>query len=150
MDKKELKKKIIGACIQMHYKQAETLQAEMDEAYENAKEYGTPEDWLDTYKADMLNKRDAYGVQLQKIIEELKTLERIDPSKINDEVAFGSVVFTQTQKLIIAIGIGKITIDNEVYYAISPSVPLFGVMKGHKAGDTYEFNGVKNKILDVL
>jgi len=150
MDKKEVKKKILDACLQMQLKHAETLKAEMAEAYQNAKEYGTPEDWLDTYKMDMLNKRDAYGVQLQKIQEEIKILEDIDPAKIFNEVAYGSVVITNTQKLVVAVGLGKITIDNETYYAISPSVPIFVAIKGLKAGDTFEFRGVKNKILDVF
>jgi hypothetical protein len=150
MDKKELKKKIFDTCIQLHQRQVETIKSEMNEAYQNAKEYGTPEDWLDTYKMDMLNKRDSYGVQLQKTLEELKILERIDSSKLHNEIAFGSIVFTQTQKLIVAIGIGKISIDNEMYYAISPSVPLFMAIKGHKAGDAFEFNGMKNMILDVF
>lgn len=150
MDKKEVKKKILDACLQMQLKHAETLKAEMAEAYQNAKEYGTPEDWLDTYKMDMLNKRDAYGVQLQKIQEEIKILEDIDPAKIYNEVAYGSVVITNTQKLVVAVGLGKIVIDNETYYAISPSVPIFVAIKGLKAGDTFEFRGVKNKILDVF
>lgn len=150
MDKKEVKKKILDACLQMQLKQAETLRTEMAEAYQNAKEYGTPEDWLDTYKMDMLNKRDAYGVQLQKIQEEIKILEDIDPAKIFNEVAYGSVVITNTQKLVVAVGLGKIIIDNETYYAISPSVPIFVAIKGLKAGDTFDFRGVKNKILDVF
>lgn len=150
MDKKEVKKKILDACLQMQLKHAETLKAEMVEAYQNAKEYGTPEDWLDTYKMDMLNKRDAYGVQLQKIQEEIKILEDIDPAKIFNEVAYGSVVITNTQKLVVAVGLGKIMIDNETYYAISPSVPIFVAIKGLKAGDIFEFRGVKNKILDVF
>ncbi len=150
MDKKDVKKKILDACLQMQLKQAETIKTEMAEAYQNAKEYGTPEDWLDTYKMDMLNKRDAYSVQLQKIQEEIKILEDIDPAKIFNEVAYGSVVITNTQKLIVAVGLGKIIIDDETYYAISPSVPIFVAIKGLKAGDTFEFRGVNNKILDVF
>ncbi|HOY32738.1 MAG TPA: hypothetical protein PKW80_12745 [Bacteroidales bacterium] len=150
MDRKELKKKIFDFCMQLQVRQMESVQEEMHEAFQNAKEYGTPEDWLDTYKMDMLNKRDACGVQLQKIIEEIKTLERIDPSIIIDEVTFGAVVFTETQKLIIATGMGKIIIDDETYHAISPTVPLYHAIKGLKAGDTFEFRGEKNKILEVF
>jgi len=150
MDKKEVKKKVLEACLQMQHKQAETLKAEMSEAYQNAKDYGTPEDWLDTYKTDMLNKRDAYGLQLQKILEDIKTLEHIDPAKIFNEVAYGSVVITNTQKLVVAVGLGKIIVDDEPYHAISPSVPLFVAIKGLKTGDTFEFRGIKNKILDVF
>ena len=134
----------------MHKKTAETLKTEINESYQNAAEYGTPEDWLDTYKIDMLNKGDIFALQLQKIFEEIKTLERINSSKILDNVAFGSVVFTNTQKFFISIGIGKIIVDNEVYFAISSSVPLFHAIQGLKAGDTFEFRETKDKILDVF
>ncbi|HNW89779.1 MAG TPA: hypothetical protein PKN48_08945 [Bacteroidales bacterium] len=149
MDKKEIKKKLLDTCMQLHQKSAERIMAEMAEAYQNAEEYGTPEDWLDTYKMDMLNKRDAFGVQLQKIRDEIKILERIDPTKMMDKVSFGSVVITKNQKLFISVGLGKIVLETDTYFAISQSVPLFHAIKELKAGDTFSFLGADNKILEV-
>lgn len=150
MDKKELKKKLFDHCYSLQKKVAENAMTEMNEAYQNANEYGAPEDWFDTYKTDMLNKRDAYGQQFQKALEEMKNLERINPSVLSTNVSFGSVVFTDCQKLFIAISIGKIEIDSEVFYAVSPSVPIFQAIKGLQKGDVYEFRGTKGKIMDVF
>ncbi len=150
MDKKELKKRLVDYCIAYQKKSAENAMTEMNEAYQNASDYGAPEDWFDTYKSDMLNKRDAYGQQFQKALEEIKNIERINPNVLFDTVGFGSVVITDSQKLFICMGIGKIQIEDEVFYAISPSVPIFQCIKGMKAGDTYDFRGIKGKIKDVF
>ena len=150
MDKKGLKKQLVDYCLEYQKKVAENAMTEMNEAYQNASEYGAPEDWFDTYKTDMLNKRDNFGQLFQKALEEIKNIERINPNLLADSVGFGSVVITDTQKLFICMGIGKIQIENELYYAISPSVPIFQTIKGLKTGDSYDFRGNKGKIIDVF
>ncbi|MEI6123316.1 MAG: hypothetical protein WCQ95_06775 [Bacteroidota bacterium] len=150
MDTKELKKKLVDACMVLQKKIADNAMAEIKDAYENANDYGNPEDWFDTYKMDLLNKSDIYSQQLRIALEEIKNLERINTSKSNTIVELGAIVVTNSQKLFIAIGIGKVIIDGELYYAISPSVPLFMAMKGKKAGDNYEFRGKEGTINEVI
>lgn len=150
MDRCEIKKKLLDACIMQQRKLADNAIHEMDEAYKSAYDYGTPEDWFDTHKMDMLNKRDIYGQHLQKALEDIRKLERINASELHDTVRYGSVVITDNQKMFIALGIGKICIENDVYYAISLSVPLFQIIKNLRKGDVYEFRGLKNKIIDVF
>jgi len=150
MDRKELKKKMLEVCMEMQQKSVMTIKAEMAEAYESAQEYGAPEDWFDSYKSDMLNKRDTLAVQLQKTVDEIKNLERIDPAKEIKKASFGAVVVTDKQKLFIAAGIGKITVEGETYHVISQSVPLFHAMKDLKAGDTFTFRDTQSTILEVF
>jgi len=45
---------------------------------------------------------------------------------------------------------GKIILDGETFYAISPQVPIFQAMRGKKAGDTFIFNGQTFEIKDVF
>jgi hypothetical protein len=150
MDKKDLKKRLVDYCLAFQKKVAENAMTEMNEAYQNASDYGAPEDWFDTYKTDMLNKRDAFGQQFQKALEEIKNIERINPNVLFDVVGFGSVVITDNQKLFICMGIGKIQIEDEEFYAISPSVPIFQTIKGLKSGDDFNFRGKLGKIIDVF
>jgi hypothetical protein len=150
MIKTELKKRLVDYCLKYQKQAAENAMTEMKEAYQDASEYGSPEDWFDTYKSDMLNKRDAYGQQYQKALDEIRNIEKINTDILYNKVGFGSVVITDTQKLFICMGIGKIQIEDEQYYAISPSVPIFHAINGLKADDSYEFRGVKGKIVDVF
>jgi len=146
----ELKAGLIGECIKKHQLMADTYAASMDEAQQSANEYGNPEDWFDTYKSDLLNKRDMLSQKLSKILEEIKILQQINLSKESTIVEFGSVVITKDQKMIVGVGLGKVEYQGEVYYAISPSVPIYASMRDLKKGDTFEFRGKKTKILDVF
>jgi transcription elongation GreA/GreB family factor len=150
MEKMELKKMLLRECISVQKKAADLALAEMNEANQSANEYGNPEDWFDTFKTDMLNKRDMFSVQLMKILDDIKRLEKIDAEKILDKVEFGSVVILSGQKLFVSVGIGKIQAGGETYFAISPSVPVFQALRYKKKGDTYEFRGQKGEIKDVF
>ena len=150
MDKLNIKKALLDECLKRHRKNADVYIASMQEAQQSANEYGNPEDWFDTYKADLLNKRDMLSQQLTKVMDEIKVLERIDLSRENSSVSFGSIVSTKDQKMFISVGIGKIQLGKDVYYAISPSVPIFASMRDLKKGDSFDFRGKKIKILDLF
>lgn len=121
----------------------------VDEAQQDAQEYQS-NDALDGYRSQMLSKRDIFADQLNKALEEFVVLEKVDATRKSDEVGFGAVVITDSQKLFIAVGAGKIVHDKETYYAISPKVPIFQAIKGLKKGDTYMFQGRKGKIHEIL
>jgi hypothetical protein len=150
MDKLLIKKRLRDECLDRQRKTAKSYIDSMSEAQQSANEYGNPEDWFDTYKSDLLNKRDMLSQQLTKVMDEIKVIERIDVTKELENVSFGSVVITDDQKLFISVGIGKVELDKDVYYAISPSVPIFNAIRNLKKGDVFDFRGKKIKICEVF
>ena len=81
--------------------------------------------------------------------EQLTLLNRIDILKKQSKVEIGALVITKNQKFIISISLGKIELDGENYYAISPAVPIYKAIDGKKVGEDFEFNGQKNTILEI-
>lgn len=150
MDKLLIKKRIIEECINHQQKIADNALTEMTEADESAKDYGNPEDWTDTFKTDMLNKRDVYMVQHRKAMEEISRLKLIDVKRKMEFVTYGAVVFTDSQKLFISTGIGKLTVDKDDFFVISPSVPLFQVIRNLKKGSMFSFRRKKDRIKEVF
>jgi hypothetical protein len=150
MDKLKLKKALVEECLRRHRQNADDYESAMSEAQQNANDYGNPEDWFDTYKSDLLTKRDLLSIQLTKVRDEIKVLERISLTKETDVVGFGSIVITKDQKMFISIGLGKVEVEKQTFYAISPSVPIFVSMRDRKKGDTFEFREKKFKILDLF
>ena len=150
MNKLEIKKKLFDTCINRQNEVINNLKDLMKDAQESANDYGMPKDRYDSYRMQILRKRDMYGQQLEKALEEIDILKKIDISKENKEVSFGSVVITDEQKLFISISIGKIDVEGETYYAVSVKVPFYEVIKGKKQGDTFEFRGKQNKVLEVF
>ena len=64
-------------------------------------------------------------------------------------VGFGALVITEKQNLFISIGIGKVELEGNIYYAISPNVPIYKAMEGMKENESYEFRGEKIKITAI-
>lgn len=150
VEKLKIKKQILGTCLKMQIQNEEHTKSIMDEALESANESEQTQDLYDSYRTQLLQKREMFSHQLVKIIDERRVLERIDPNEIHTEVAFGSVVITDTQKLFISIGLGKFTCGGEDFFAISPMVPLFKVMEGKKAGESFTFNNREYHIKEVF
>ncbi len=126
------------------------LKREMDEHQQLANDYGPPKDRYDAFRSQMLRRRDIFAEQLQKATEELYTLDKIKPGEPRSKVEFGAIIITDKQKFFVATSMGKIVIDKETYFCISPAVPVYKVLEGLKKGDTTTFNNNPIKIVDVF
>lgn len=126
------------------------LEAAMEEAEKMAHEYEQSSDDADSHKMELIGSRDMYAKQLQTEMELLETLNKVDFNQDHQVVEFGSVVITDMQKVFISIGLGKVNVDHDTFYAISLQVPFYQAMKGLKKGDTFDFRGRKVKILDLF
>jgi len=134
----------------MHMEKIRHLEAAMDEAEKIAHEYEQPSDDFDSHKMELIGSRDMYAKQLQTEMDLLETLNKVDFNQDHRVVEFGSVVITDMQKVFISIGLGKVNVDNDIFYAISLQVPFYQAMKGLKKGDTFDFRGRKVKIIDLF
>lgn len=146
----EHKQQILQACIDQQLQVIRNLKQVMEEASDSAEDYGLPKDMYDSYRNQLMSKRDMFAQQLQKVTEQLDILRRIDPHKLCTTVRYGAVVITESQKLFISAGIGKVKVGDEEYFAISALVPFYTAIDNKKRGDTYEFRGKTEKILDVF
>lgn len=149
MDRAELKKKLIERCRQLQQESIDNTRAEMEDAQDSAYEH-QPRDQYDSYRDQMMGKRDMFAKQLQQFLDQLKMLDKIDPFKPIDKIDFGSVIITEDQRIFVSIGIGKFELDNKTWFAISPFVPFFHSLRGHKAGDVISFRDKKIKILEAF
>lgn len=149
MDLHQLKKELLLACIAEIDERAESLEKVMQDAQQSANEYGQPKDRYDSYRTQLLRKRDMFGQQLQKIIEQRKLLDKINLSTKNDAVSFGSLVITDQQKIFVCVGLGRFAFMDEDYFVISPGVPFFQAMEGKKPGDTFSFRDQSYTIKEI-
>jgi len=150
MDHLELKRKLVEECKQQLQKVITNLKTTMDEAQQSANEYGPPKDRYDSFRMQQLRKKDMFGQQMKKTLDELYALEKIDLKNEMTKAGFGSVVFTGDQKIFISIGLGKLILDNEIYFAISVHVPLSMALAGKQKGDISEINSKKLEIKEVF
>ena len=150
MDNLELKKHLLEICKEKQQKSVDNIKLVMDDTQKSANDYGQPKDRYDSYRMQLLRKRDMFARQLQNALEQMETLNKINISIKNDSVNFGSLVFTDDQNIFVSIGLGKIIFNDKTYFSISPNVPIYDVMKNKKKGDECEFRGKKIKIIDIV
>ena len=112
----------------------------MDEAQEEANNYGTPKDRYDGFRNQQLRRKDMFAKQLSQAGQNLELLRKPEILEPKNEVAFGALVQTNTDVFFISIGLGAVSFNSGQIIVISMLVPIFQVMKGKKVGDSFSFN----------
>ena len=149
MEDLSLKARLLMQLKEQHENTVVKLKSVIDDTQKSANEYGAQKDRYDSYRMKLLRKKDMYTQQLVKLLEQTEVLDKIAIEKPYNKVEFGALVITQKQKIFISIGIGKLELDGDLYFAISPNVPIFKAMQGLSAGDTFNFRDEKIKILSI-
>ena len=144
-----VKQLLTDECQRIQQQLVDSSKAAMNEAQVALNEYGPNKDRYDSFRDQLIGRRDMFAGQYQKALAEFSVLTRINPKMKSQCAEFGAVIITDRSKFFISISIGKLIIDGDLFYAISPNVPLYKVMKGLKKGDVFEFNKLKHKIVDI-
>lgn len=148
-DNLHIKEKLIARCRETQQKCVDSAKSAMNEAQLALNEYGANKDRYDSFRDQLMGRREMFAAQYQKALSDMNVLERINPKNSKETVEFGAIVVSDTSKFIIAISAGKIELDGSIFYAISPAVPLYKAMEGLKSGECFEFNGRKQTIKEL-
>ncbi len=144
-----VKEKLHARCVEIKEETESNILSAMNDAQQSANEYGAPKDRYDSFRAQLMRKRDMLAQQLSVVEDEIRFLRQLKPDVVKTKVEPGALIKLSTQTLYIVAGIGKVVIENEIYYAVSPVVPLVVAMKGLKAGDSFSFRGQSMKIDEI-
>lgn len=87
--------------------------------------------------------------QLSQALKTKETISRINPGTILQVVALGSLVSTNNGVFFIAVGLGKIEMNNVDYFVISPLSPIGKELMGLKEKDAFSFNR-KNYVVERI
>jgi hypothetical protein len=150
MDRMMLKEKLLTYCVEHQEAAIKQLQEAIDDAQKQANDYGAPKDRYDSFRTKMMRQRDMFAQQQAKANTVLNTLLKIPLDRRFDKVEFGAVVITNKQKLFVSAGIGKIEIEGDLFYAVSPVVPIYKALEGKVVGDEVVFNGMKITLKEIF
>lgn len=149
MKLQKVKVKLLTKCIKQQTEVIRQLQQEIYDAQKQANDYGQPKDRYDAFRTKLMRQIELYAGQLDKANIVINTLQKIDVEMELTEVEFGALVITNKQKLFVSAGLGKVALDGNEYYAVSPQVPIFIALKGKRKGDEVVFNGITFLIEEV-
>ncbi len=94
-----------------------------------------------------IEKNSTQRAEAQKIKQ---ILLQLDPTKTSNTIQSGSLVITNQGKFYISIPAGQIVVEEEIYFAISPSSPIAQKLLGLKVGDRFSFNKKEFGVEEVI
>ena len=146
-----MKKLIIKACAEILDERIETIQfaisAQQDTILSESK--SSAGDKYETSRAMAHLEQEKLSSQLSEVLNQKSLLESLDPHRIHMNVESGALVRTSRGIFYIGIGLGKISIDNQEVFIISPGSPIAQAMLGYKAEDSFRFKDSEYKILQI-
>lgn len=88
--------------------------------------------------------------QLTKTDKLKDVLNRIDSKFNSSKIGLGSLIKTNKGLFYIAVGLGKVLIDEQTVFVISPLSPIGKVFMNKSQKDSFQFNGTKYTIEEII
>ena len=138
-----IKEKIFNACIELVGKRFENIQNNIKEIHDDLRSEtkSSAGDKHETGRAMMHLERERFGVQLSEINKLRTVLQKINIENKSKRISVGSLVYTSQNNYFIAVSLGAIEINGNLFYVISPQTPIGKLLMGRAIGDIIEFNG---------
>lgn len=146
-----LKQQLLAECKRYVASRIATANQSMINAQEAANEEGKSSvgDKYETGRAMMQIERDKAAQQLDEALKLKNIIDHISIEPGSGKVIPGSLVITNSKKIFISIGMGKVTIDGEEFLVVAPASPLGKMLMGLKVSDEILFNKERLTILQI-
>lgn len=147
-----LKSQIHQHCLSLAQEHIDTLagiMAQLKEAL-GSESKSTAGDKHETGRAMIQLEQERAGNQLAQAEQLLLNLQSINvllPAA--ETVQLGSLAITNKGSFYISVGLGKVTLDDEMYYAVSPTAPIAMALLGKRVGESAMFNGQQLTIMAI-
>ncbi len=146
-----IKSKLHQACLDRINQQIKTIQSVLDSVVtaRNEETKSSAGDKYETSRAMLQIEEDKNKQQLARAMVEHKRLLSLDLSTTSESIKMGSLIRSTQGDYFIAVGLGKVEIDGQRYYCISPQSPIGMLLIGKQSSEEINFNGQTITILQV-
>jgi len=107
-------------------------------------------DKFETGRAMMQQELDRIESQMDMLNVTKNRLKQMSSDITHDRVVVGAIVITDSGNFYISVSLGKVKVEDELYYTVSPEAPLSKVFLNKKSGDRVEFRGRIYYIKNVM
>lgn len=80
--------------------------------------------------------------QLSDALNLKETLSKINTKETTNQIILGSLVFTNNRNFYVSVSLGKLEIEQEQFFAISPQSPIGKLLLTKKEKDSFSLNGI--------
>ena len=147
-----IKKALHQRCLTLAEDRIASLQHILKEAQQaaNNETKSSAGDKHETGRAMAQLETEKLTAQLSEALNIKQNLAQINPTITGNTVVLGSVVYTNNGNFYMAASIGKVALENEVFFAISPASPIGKLLLTKKEKETFSLNGNAYTILAVM
>ena len=147
-----LKHKLVEACQEYIDRRIATATTAMNDAQRSANEEGKSSagDKYETGRAMMQIERDQAANQLEEALKLKGVIDQLNLDVQHESVSLGSIVITTQFNVFIAIGAGKIKVDDYDFLVVGTHSPLGKELLGRKAQEQFIFNRQPNTIVKIF
>ena len=152
MMNRTLKHILFDKCLEYVENRLITIQSTIEEIQESlsSETKSSAGDKHETGRAMLQLEREKAGQQLAEIENVKNALTQINIEKISETIILGSIVYTSQFNYFISISAGLLTVDSEIFYAISPQTPMGQLLLGKHVGDSFVFREQKIVIENII
>lgn len=146
-----LKEKTYQSCLELIQQKIDVLQKNLHDLSDSAgnETKRTAGDKHETALAMLQIDQENNSRQLKEALQQKAVLEKIDPHLQTEMIVRGSLVHTNNGIFYISLGLGKLKVDDETVFVVSPEAPLGKLLLMKKAGDEFQFNNTAYEILSL-
>lgn len=107
-------------------------------------------DKYETGRAMMQLEMDKNEAQRSKVLNLKRELALINIRKEYTQVEFGCLVITNQGNYFMSIGVGKIKVEDDIYYSLSFASPIGKLLQNKKIGQQFHFQGKEFIIENIV
>jgi hypothetical protein len=147
-----IKQQVYHHCLGLLQNKQKVLEDALKQALEsgNQDSKSSAGDKHETAKAMLQLEQEKLAKQIQTIEQQTALLYQYAPATKHSSVVSGSLVQTNRGYFYIAVGLGKLSIDNINCFAISAQSPIGQVLLNKQVNDRIVFNQIEYAILEIL
>lgn len=147
----EIKSQIVNHLLEIIQNRIETANSAIASAKESRDKEtkSSVGDKYETGRAMVQFELEKHNMQLNKAIGLKNDVAKINLKKKFNSIEFGSLVFTTHDNYFISIGIGKIEIENQIFYCISLASPIGKLLHQKKVNNKINFQGKDFTITNI-
>ena len=148
----QIKKRLHEKCAEISQQRVSDLSSIIQEAQDaaNNETKSSAGDKHETGRAMAQLETEKLSKQLSEALKLQQNILQINPNTEHKQVTVGSLVTTNNGIFYIAASLGKIEVDENLYFIISPVSPIGKLLIGLKTNGSFSFNGKDYTILNLI
>ncbi len=151
-DSIRLKQELFDLCCASVAQRISTIENSLLQVREsrNSETKSSAGDKYETGRAMLQIEEDNYQRQLHQALLLKNQVQQIDATQSKQVVGPGSLVITSRGRYFVSVALGQVTLEDQVYFCISPTSPMGQRLLGREKGFEFEFNGAEIEITEVF